>query len=178
MKAKVIGFICVMALALLTVRADAQIFSLFFDENDNGLLNGTTPDPGVLMLDPQSGLIALAYALPSLVGSGDVGVTDGGGPLSDGLRFEDIGGVSFMFFFSLHDFDSIADVGIPNGGFTSFEVAENPVGAFVFLAGGGGNDSYFGISTPDEGTPEPGSLILLGSGCMSLAAFVRRRFLF
>ena len=116
----------VLSLALVAMPANAQIFSLSFDEYGNGLLNGITPDPGIVQIDPQSGLLALSYALPSLVGGGDVGVVQGGTTLSDGLRFEDINGVSFMFFFSLHDRDHLlADTGIPNGGFQSFFVSES-----------------------------------------------------
>jgi hypothetical protein len=179
MKARIVVLLCVVALALVAVPANAQIFSIQFDENGNGLINGTTPDQGVLMLDPQSGQIALAYALPSLVGGGDVGVMEPNSStdLSDGLRFEDINGVSYMFFFSLAGGGDLADTGIPSGGFSGFFVNENNDGSFTFLAGGGGNNSYFGKSSAETTVPEPTSLLMLGSGLVGLAGVVRRRFL-
>jgi hypothetical protein len=178
MKLGIVALLCVLALALTAIPANAQFFSLKFDENGNGLLNGTTPDQGTLMVDPQSGLTALAYALPSLVSSGDVGVMDPDGSFGDGLRFEDINGVSYMFYFSDNSDGggSLADTGLPSGNFQNFfvtEVGTENVNSFTYLVGGGGNNSYFGISD----TPEPSSLLLTASGLLGLVGVARRRFL-
>jgi hypothetical protein len=111
------------------------------------VIDGTIPDPGFLQLDPLSGLIALSYPLPSLVVNGDVGVMEANGQiLSDGIRFEDINGVSFLFFFSGAGDSDLADTGIPQGNFQNFFVTENLDRSFVYIAG---VNSYFGLSDGD-----------------------------
>jgi hypothetical protein len=181
MKQGIVALLCVVALALVAVPANAQFFTLSVDEAGNGLLNGS-PDQGYLALDPMSGLTALTYNLPNAVGTGDVGITDANGNLSDGIRFENVanlnGGITVMFYFSNLDSTNsmLADTGIPSGGFTGFTVPEVN-DAWTFLAGGGGNNSYFGKSDADTTVPEPTSLLMLGSGLLGLAGVARRRLL-
>src|SRR6516162_3946434 len=84
-----------LALFLLnTGSGQGDPFILIFDENGNGQvsLNGGqfVPDPGLLGVDPLSGILGLYYPLPEQVVPGDVGVSEPNLPsvLSDGLRFE------------------------------------------------------------------------------------------
>jgi hypothetical protein len=181
MKTKFVLALSLLALAFLAVPANAQFFTLTVDEAGNGTLNGTA-DQGYLAVDPISGLTALTYNLPGVVGSGDVGILDANGQVSDGIRFEIVSGLnngnSVMFYFSQLDTTNsmMADTGVPAGNFQGFNVPELGE-AWTFLAGGGGNNSYFGTSDADNTVPEPSSLLLLGSGLMGLAGFARRRFL-
>src|SRR6516164_5282983 len=83
-------------------------FILLFDENGNGSISinggGFVPDPGLIGIDPLSGLTALYYPLPETVVAGDVGVSEPNMPslLTDGLRFENglFGFQAVMFYFS------------------------------------------------------------------------------
>ena len=85
---------------------DSPRVELSFDEDGhaNALYGGVYHNvPASIMLDPSSGMMFLAYQLPFLDGFGccfDVGINDQSGQLSDGLRFEDINGKSYMFYFS------------------------------------------------------------------------------
>ena len=82
-------------------------FILNFDENGAGSISinggGFVGISGFPMVDPISGMLALAYKLPEPVVTGDVGVFEEGShkrPFSDGLRFEQIGNNFYMFYFS------------------------------------------------------------------------------
>ena len=160
-------------------------FTIWFDENGNGSisLNGdpAIPNPGLVFTDPLSGINALAYVLPEVVADGDVRIWDDPGAtvLSDLLRFEN--GVTLpggqvdtvMFYFSQAGGPSLADTGFPsvinpNDGGGLFEWQVGGVSGFDWYPGG---NVYHGISD----TPEPGTLLMFGSGIAGLAAMLRRK---
>src|SRR6478672_8509801 len=66
-------------------------FRLTFDENGNGTLQTFNPNTGAYNAPVNNpGFLMggfLTYRLPEFVGSGDVGVLEPAGALSDGLRF-------------------------------------------------------------------------------------------
>jgi hypothetical protein len=154
-------------------------FTLWFDENAHGLIsiNGgpVMSNPGLLGVEPLSGMIALYYSLPEAVGPGDIGISEATGDLSDGLRFENglFGVPAVMFYFSdnsdANDVD-LADTGFP-AGFSCCSVAEvGPEGNNHFDYFPGGN-VYHGISD----VPEPGGLGLFGAGMLGLVGVFRRK---
>jgi hypothetical protein len=160
-----------------------DVFTLWFDENGHGRFsqNGgpVVGDAGVLMVDPISGLLALAYALPEPVNTGDVRVWEDANAtiLSDLMRFENIGpnGNGVMFYFSDPGDKDLADInGIPplfnindGGGIFELPFGNESVNGFDWFPGG---NVYHGISD----TPEPGSIMLFGSGALGLSVLLRR----
>src|SRR5262249_39039905 len=149
--------------------APASAFTFTFDENGNGVFNGS-PLIGSLQPDPSNGgAVALTYFLPSgftPVVTGTVRVLDPDGTLSDAIRFTDsLGRVSGtlsgdrMLFYSKADDGDLADTGFPSNLTTGSQAV--PVteinGVFTYFAE---PNTYTGISDRVR-VPEPASLLLL-----------------
>jgi hypothetical protein len=169
---------------------------LYFDEYGNGA-SGTnggplTPNPGFLAPDPNNGnSLALLYRLPMLVNSGDVLVTEPAGNVSELLRFTNPNGgetgaqdATQMFYYSdnVDGVDSLADFGgipailLANG--TIAEVGPEGNNGFDWqpdhAAYPNGNE-YFGTSDGLATVPEPGSLLLLGSGIIGILGLRKKK---
>jgi len=176
--------LCALAacMACGTVQASAITgpFSFYFDENGTGhfiLSDGSNvPTSGFSQLDPNTGHLALTYALPNVIGPGIVDVLDPSGALSDAISFYKSGGFGFMAYYSILPGTDLADT--ISGGFvplSDFSVTE--VGnMFAFYSGGapGVNNDYFGTSgaasAPDGGS----TLALLGGTFALVGAFSRK----
>lgn len=181
-----VAVFCAPAFAAPTVAGRAgggDPFTLWFDENGNGWVDEgqigmRVPDPGFLAIDPLSGILALTYGLPEPVVPGDVGVQEFNqmGVLSDGLRFENglYGFQAVMFYFSdLGDRD-LADTGFPSG-FPCCDIIEygqqDVYDRFDWYPGG---NIYHGVSD----VPEPGTLLMLGTGIVGVIGAIRRKLSF
>jgi hypothetical protein len=174
-------------------------FVFNFDENGNATYNlciGLDPTPcltvgppvpvlGSLQPDPfNSDILALRYALPEFLefGQGDVGIyqADGITP-SDGLRFVNIGFVSYMFFYSADiGGGALADIGLGNLDLSFVGATERADDSFQYCPGDpcSTNNIYNGQSTPSgppppSAVPEPSSILLLLGG--GIAGFRRLR---
>jgi hypothetical protein len=178
------GALAVAILALMAGPAKADpigggdIFVLNFDENGNGTVsvNGgpTVTLNGALLPDPTNGGIpALTFLLPEPVGAGDVAIRESaGGAIGDLLRFTNN---QTMIFYSLVGGGALADTGFPANANLSFVGAtEDANGNFQFLAGGGGNNVYNGISN-EGAVPEPTSLAIWSVVALGLGVGYRRR---
>jgi hypothetical protein len=141
------GLMAVALLSIMAVPVLAQGFTLEFDENGNGLLNGA-PLAGSMLPNPSNdgGGLALTYIfgpIVGIVGNGDVLVYDDfiGGTLSDAIRFTDDAGnlsgfsADRLIFYSDLGGSDLADTGFPanlGSGATGFPVLEGPDGTFVY----------------------------------------------
>ena len=193
MKKLIVIFGMVVALVgFMALSAQAQ-FTIWFAENGAATISyygATYPYPGVIAPGPD-GFPALAFTLPEAVGTGPVGVWDNAvglpNALSDVLVFGSsaLGEATTTMYFYSSPGPELADLTASEWAYVKAEyiglygtgvvqagvdVAEAPNGMFTFNAGGG--FVYNGVSS---GVPEPATLLLLGSGLVSLVAF-RKKF--
>ena len=150
----------------------------------------------LLALDPISGLTTVEYifnsTIPSVV-AGDVDITEfGTTTVGDLIRFEDNGGKADAFIFSDIGGGQAADVGIPapypgltnavtiaeasNGNSALYTPISGQPGFCAACTGGAGlanKPAYELLDSLD--VPEPGTLSVLGTGCLMLFRIARRR---
>ena len=177
------------SLGLLTfAAAPASAFTMNF--NENGICSFSTGDACLGSLGPDpSGKVpspgeVLIFNLPSLTFSGNVGVLDPSGALSDVLRWVNPSGdftacppgtpacATQLIFYSLDNSGAKADVGplsFPN---LSNFINENPDGTFTFVSSTGEN-IYNGVS--DVPLPAALPLFATGLGALGLLGWRRRR---
>jgi hypothetical protein len=188
-RAMVSMLVLVLVLGVVPAMADI-IFN--FDENGNGtkVQDGvSTPMLGAVLPDPTNplGPNALTYDLGTLVGLGDVSIFDPTGAMSDGLRFAtnpNNSNDSILIFYSAGTPGAdLADTGFPPGFGSGASIVEGTDGTFTWAPGGA---TYDGISDPSGAspngggdapldTPEPASLVLLGSAFGVCGIVARRR---
>lgn len=172
------------------------------NENGQGKLDftqcggGVTPMPGVLRNDPGPGGLnnVLTYNLlgpPSLT-AGDLGIFDASGTFSDVVRFNDYntGGVpnypASLLFYSdpvAGTFDSLADIFSPPTSFYPnalglLEVWSNNTSSVLYTPDPGQPGYVPGFSVTYDiisDTPEPATILLLGSSLLGAAVVLRRR---
>ena len=134
--------------------------------------------------DPLSGKTTVEFTfnstIPSVV-AGDVKVTEfGSSTVGDVIRFENISNAAVAFIFS-NDVGLPADVGLPSFQTNTTTIAENSAGfagPFTPTSGLPGfcascaTAPTYALTSPDL-VPEPGTLLLLGSGLLA-GTFARR----
>ena len=109
---------------------------------------------------------------------GDVGVQEftQSGVLSDGLRFENglFGFPAVMFYFSEYPPEypgELADTGFPSGFPCCLVTEQGQQEVYDYFEWHPGGNDYYGVSD----TPEPGTLIMFGTGALGLGAILRRK---
>lgn len=186
-------FALVCPLLFLACTAAAQVpfsVSISVDENGNGHFTNTnsfdsslpasmTADPG-----PGGSASALTYGLLSPPGltAGDLFLDDSPGVISDVIRFNPSENGGSLVFYSGDNLGALADGPLPTSFYSNqFTLPEGSgivsytptAGEPGFVSGAGGPVTY----TISSATPEPSSLLLLGTGLIGALGMARRRLL-
>jgi len=159
------------------------------DEYGTMLINGLPGPPGVIGVEPISGIATLCYQLPFPVNGGDILLIEPQqtNVLSDIIRFSTSGQ---MYFFSDHSTNEPPEPGVLADGplppiinpfvvFTEVGPEAGPNGLFGYVPGPGGiggSPGAIGLTYDffsDGRVPEPSSVALVGFG--SLVALLCRR---
>jgi hypothetical protein len=182
---KILIITSALTVCLACVNANAQIgggdpFAISFDENGHATLNlepGTATESGFAQVDPNTGRLALTYALPSNIGGGILTIYDEHGGVSDDVSFYNIGSSGFLAYYSTLPGTDLADTisggYVVDSGFGVTEVND----AWSYYAGGVplANNDYYGTSS-DASAPDGGSTLAMLGGVFALAGALNRKF--
>jgi hypothetical protein len=148
------------------------------------LFSGTVPTPGTsgtFLVSGATGSFATAGIIPGVTGGtiNDFSFSGPGNsnyPLPPISGFQLIGLPSFSFDLSGLSVTAQNSVNLSLTGFGTLTLAGfDPTPGIFFYSTQGGGTGVFSTSETDQVLPEPGSMVLLGSGLIGIAMLARRR---